>query len=278
MRVAAVQLCSGTDVTENIESASGLIRKAAQQGATFIATPEMTHVLNKDPKSLFETLTTEDQDRGVRAFADLAKELSISLLIGSLAIKVADRRAVNRSYLFGPDGKKRARYDKIHLFDVKVSDRETWTESRIYDRGDRAIIADVNGAKVGLSICYDVRFPALYRGYAQRGAQILTVPAAFTRPTGEAHWETLLTARAIETGSFVIAPAQGGEHADGRATWGHSMILDPWGVKLGKLDHDRPDILLADLDLSHVARARARIPAWQSNPHFEFVTVSHAHD
>jgi len=266
MRVAAVQMCSGVTIDANLEAANMLIRQAATDGARFVTTPEMTHVLQRAPQSLFETLSTEDKDRGVVFFSALAKELNIDLLIGSLAIKTAKRRAVNRSYLFGPFGQIKARYDKIHLFDVELSARETWQESRVYDRGQTAILTEVNGAQIGLSICYDIRFPKLYRHYAQNGADILTVPAAFTRPTGKAHWETLLKARAIETGCFVIAPAQGGQHEDGRATWGRSMIIDPWGQTLARCEDDTPGFICADINLDDVKTVRGKIPAWNYDP------------
>ncbi len=263
MRIAAVQMRSGTDIPSNIRSAEALIRKAASAGATLIATPEMTHVLNRKSQALFDTIESESEDLGVRSFSELAKALSIFLLIGSLAIKTGERRAANRSYLFGPEGQILARYDKIHLFDVSVSKQETWMESRIYDHGVQAVTAKVSDMTLGLSICYDLRFAKLYRTYAQAGAQIIAVPAAFTQPTGKAHWETLLKARAIETGSYILAPAQGGTHADGRKTWGHSMIINPWGAVLNALDHDEPGFILADIEKSEVLSARQKIPAWQ---------------
>lgn len=269
MRIAAIQLRSGTDIADNIEQASTLIRQAAADGARFIATPEMTHILQRSGKKLFEAIKPEEQDLGVKVFGALAAELGIDLLIGSLAILTGDRRAANRSYLFGPDGAVKARYDKIHLFDVTISETETWKESRIYDGGDRSVMTSVGAAKLGLSICYDLRFPHLYRQYGQAGADIIAVPAAFTKPTGEAHWHTLLRARAIETGSFLIAPAQGGDHDDGRSTFGHSLIVGPWGEIIAELDTDAPGVLLADINLSEVEKARRKIPAWNHEPDFE---------
>ncbi len=268
MRVAAIQLRSGTDIAANIEAASKLIRAAADQGATFIATPEMTHIVQRTGRQLFDAIKPEGEDLGVQAFSALAAELGVDLLIGSLAIKTAERRAANRSFLFGPDGAIKARYDKIHLFDVTISDTETWKESNIYDSGNRAVLTEVGDAVIGLSICYDLRFARLYRHYGQAGAHIMTVPAAFTKPTGKAHWQTLLRARAIETGSFVIAPAQGGDHDDGRSTFGHSVVIGPWGETLAELAHDNPGILMADLDLSSVEEARRKIPAWNHDPNF----------
>jgi len=270
MRVACVQMRSGVDIDANLAQADMLIREAANEGAAFIATPEMTHILQRSSKRLFATITEEEADPGVAHFAALAKELGIDLLIGSLAIKTGDRRAANRSFLFGPDGEVKARYDKIHLFDVTVSKEETWKESHVYDGGDKAVMAKAGEAKIGFSICYDLRFPDLYRQYGQAGADIITVPAAFTRPTGEAHWETLLRARAIETGSFVVAPAQGGKHEDGRATWGHSMIISPWGDVIAHIDGDAPGCVCADININAVTEARRKVPAWQHNPAYSF--------
>ncbi len=289
MKVAAIQLCSGVDIAQNLAQAGALIRAAAADGAKFIATPEMTHILQRSPKRLFAAIATEAEDKGCAYFSALAKELEIYLLIGSLAILVPEaqaakgedgrntqdgkKRAVNRSFLYGPDGVKITHYDKIHLFDVQVSRAETWKESAVYDRGNTAVItsigADIESAKLGLSICYDLRFAGLYRAYAQAGAQILAVPAAFTKPTGAAHWQTLLRARAIETGSFVIAPAQGGSHEDGRTTFGHSLIIGPWGQVIAEIDGDEPGFITADIDLDEVSQARAKIPAWQHDPDYD---------
>jgi len=269
MKLACIQLRSGVDIQENIDTATALIRHAAQDGATFIATPEMTHILQRSSKALFEVIKPENEDIGVAAFGALAKELGIDLLIGSMAIKTGDARAANRSFLFGPNGQVKARYDKIHLFDVTISPEESWKESNVYDRGAQAVLTEAGGAALGLSICYDLRFAQLYRHYGQNGAQIITVPAAFTRPTGKAHWHALLRARAIETGSFIIAPAQGGVHEDGRKTYGHSLMVNPWGEIIAELDHDDPGVLLADIDLAEVNEAHRKIPAWNHNPDFD---------
>ena len=268
MKVAVIQMRSGADISANLDAVETLIRRAADEGARFIATPEMTHILQRSPERLFASITNEGNDRGVSQFSALARELGIDLLIGSLAIKTGEGRAANRSFLFNKEGQLTARYDKIHLFDVSVSREETWKESNVYDRGDKAVIADIDGAKIGLSICYDLRFPSLYRHYGQSGADIMAVPAAFTGPTGQAHWESLLRARAIETGSFIIAPAQGGLHEDGRTTYGHSMIIGPWGDIRACLDNDEPGYMCADIDMADVADARRRIPAWTHNPSF----------
>lgn len=252
---------SGTNPAANLDASISLIRQAAEQEASFIATPETTHLVQKDADRLFEVIRTPEDDPAIPTYANLAKELGISLLIGSLALKVGDRRAVNRSHLFSAKGQLVATYDKIHMFDVGLGAGETYSESTHYQAGSKAVLADIPGAKLGLTICYDVRFPYLYRRLAQAGAQVITVPAAFTRPTGRAHWEILLKARAIETGSFILAPAQGGSHEDGRKTWGHSLIVGPWGETMAELDHDGPGILLADLDLKKAETARTRIPA-----------------
>jgi predicted amidohydrolase len=259
--VAIVQMRSGTDPAANLEMATGLIRDAAKTGAKLIATPETTLLVQKDASEAFKLLRSQDEEPAILAFADLAKELSIDLLIGSIAVKTSGRRAANRSFLFGPDGKLIASYDKAHMFDVGLGPGETYNESANYRPGSRVVTASAAGLKLGLSICYDLRFAYLYRRLAQAGAQVLMVPAAFTRPTGRAHWSVLLRARAIETGSYVVAPAQGGLHADGRRTWGHSMIIDPWGEVVAALDHDEPGILTATLDVRKVDQARRRIPA-----------------
>jgi len=270
MKLAAVQMRSSADIAENIKQASDLIRAAAADGAAFIATPEMTNIIQRSPKRLHSLIKPQDGAPEIAAFSALAKELSIHLLIGSMAFKSGEDRAVNRSVLFGPDGQTLAIYDKIHLFDVTISRAETWKESSVYDRGQRAVTADMDGVTLGLSICYDLRFASLYRHYGQAGAHIISAPAAFTVPTGQAHWETLLRARAIETGSFMIAPAQGGAHEDGRTTWGHTMIIGPWGDIRAELAHDEPGYCFSEIDLGDVTAARAKLPAWNYNPDYTY--------
>jgi predicted amidohydrolase len=259
--IALIQMRSGIDPAANIAAASAMIREAAAGGAKLVATPETTHLVQKDADQAFAVMKTPQDEPAIEAFAALAAELGIDLLIGSMAVRIAERKAANRSFLFGPDGHIKATYDKAHMFDVGLGQGETYRESANYQAGDRLVLAEAAGARLGLSICYDLRFAYLYRRLAKSGAQILTAPAAFTRPTGRAHWEVLLRARAIETGSFVIAPAQGGLHEDGRRTYGHSMIIGPWGEIVAQLDHDEPGILAATLDLSRVEDARSRIPA-----------------
>ncbi|RFB06110.1 carbon-nitrogen hydrolase family protein [Parvularcula marina] len=264
LRAAAIQMRSGVSRSGNVAAAERLIREAAGAGATLIVTPEMTNVLDRDKERLFGDLPQEDGLSEITTFAEFSKELGMYLVIGSLAVALPDedgqRKMANRCMMFGPNGEI-ARYDKIHLFDVDLPTGESWRESRMMKRGEEAVLARTDAASVGLSICYDVRFPHLYRALAKAGAEILTIPAAFTVPTGEAHWEVLLRARAIETGSFVIAAAQGGAHEDGRRTYGHSMIIDPWGRILTEKSDDEPGVIMADLDLDLVRDARTRIPS-----------------
>ncbi len=256
---------SGVDVTDNIVAATALIRAATSDGAQLICTPEMTHLLEKDPEALRRDVRPLETDAGVAAFAALAAELSVHLLIGSLAILRADGKIANRSFLFAPDGTLTAQYDKIHLFEASISKTENYREADTYEAGAQPVTSQVDTVKLGLSICYDLRFPALYGHYARETVDAITAPAAFTVATGKAHWETLLRARAIETGAYIIAPAQGGHHADGRKTWGHSMVVGPWGEIVAALDHDKPGYVIADIDKAQVERARARVPAWRGD-------------
>jgi predicted amidohydrolase len=263
LRVAAVQLRSGLNVAANVEAASALIREAAAGGAEFIATPEYTALLDQRPGGTWAGAVGEDVDPALAAFRALAAELKVTLLIGSLAVRVDDRRCANRSFLIGPDGRVAARYDKIHLFDVQVDAANVYRESDSFVGGGQSVVADVAGkAKLGFTICYDLRFPHLHRDLAKAGAEIIAAPAAFTAVTGRAHWHVLLRARAIETGSFVIAPAQAGLHEDGRETFGHSLIINPWGEILAEAGTER-GVIAATIDLDEVGKARAKIPALQ---------------
>ena len=262
LRVACVQMRSGVEIAPNIAAASDLIRDAAGQGAQLVATPEMTNLLDIRPGKARPKIVPEADDQTLAAMRSLAAELGIWVLVGSIAVTLeGEDRLANRSVLIAPDGSVRARYDKIHMFDVEVGDGQSYRESRAYRPGERAVLAETEFGKLGMTICYDVRFPHLYRKLAQAGAGILTIPAAFTRVTGEAHWHVLVRARAIETGSFIIAPAQGGKHEDGRETFGHSLIVSPWGEVLAEKADDAPGVILADLDLDAVAIARRRIPS-----------------
>jgi len=260
IKVACIQMRSGEDVGENIRAASDLIRAAHKGGARFIATPENTTLMAADAGAKLEKSFAEKDDPAVPAFAALAKELGIWLLAGSLAIKVGGSKTANRSYLFGPDGRVEARYDKIHLFDVDLPSGESYRESKTVASGAEAVTVSLPWARLGLTVCYDVRFPQLYRTLAKAGAEIFTVPSAFTETTGKAHWHVLLRSRAVENGCFVIAPAQGGNHANGRKTYGHSLIVGPWGDILAEGGID-PGVVAAELDLAEIGLARSRLPA-----------------
>jgi predicted amidohydrolase len=266
-RAACVQLRTGLDVAENVAAASALIRDASAGGATFIATPEVTTLFEAVSDRLFAKVCTEEEDPSLVAFSSLARELAVWLLIGSMPVRVAERQCANRSFLIDPSGAVRACYDKVHMFDVDLPNGETYRESRNYRRGERAVVTQLPWGKLGLSICYDLRFAHLYRLLAKAGAMFLTVPAAFTHTTGMAHWHVLLRARAIETGCFVIAPAQGGRHENGRQTFGHSLIVDPWGSILAEGGQD-PGVIFADIDPGKVAEARGRIPSLQHDRPF----------
>lgn len=241
-----------------------LIREAAGGGAKFVLTPEVTNFMEqrRDRKGLL--VTDEDQDHVVLGLRHLAAELGVWLLLGSAVVKsghTGDERSANRSLLIDANGGIVARYDKLHVFDVDLANGDRYRESATIRPGDGATVADTPWGRLGMSVCYDVRFPHLFRQLAKAGTSMISIPAAFTVPTGEAHWETLLRARAIETGAFVLAPAQGGAHEDGRRTWGHSTVVGPWGEVIAKLDHDEPGVLRATLDLTAVERARASVPA-----------------
>lgn len=263
LRAAAVQLRTGIEPAANRAAAMPLLREAATAGARLICTPECSMVLDRDKARMLRTVNSAQIDSEIKAWGAAAQELGVWLLLGSGSVAAAGGKVFNRSMLFTPDGKVAATYDKINLFDVQLGAGEMYRESDTFQGGDKAVlVSGPMGAKIGLTICYDVRFAPLYSALARAGAEIITVPAAFTVPTGQAHWEVLLRARAIETHCFVIAPAQGGKHEDGRSTWGHSMVIDPWGKVLAKLDHDEPGFIVADLDLDAVEAARGKIPAW----------------
>ena len=260
IRVACVQMRSSTDVAANIAAAILLIREAAAQGAQLIATPEMTTLLDRKPRAVWEKSTTEEADPGLRAFRALAAELKVTVLIGSIAIRAEGGKCANRSFLIGPDGKIVATYDKIHMFDVQLNAGNIYRESDSFAAGGDAVIANLPAGKLGLTVCYDVRFPDLFRTLAVGGAKVIAVPAAFTRITGEAHWHILLRSRAIETGCFIVAPAQGGKHEDGRETYGHSLIIDPWGEVLAEGGIE-PGVIAATLDLAKVDEVRGKVPS-----------------
>lgn len=273
MRAALIQLNSGDIPRDNLPTTEAFVRHAAGAGARLILTPEVTNCVSGDRKHQKSVLQTEREDETLARLRGVAQELDIWLSIGSLALKSeTDTRFVNRSFLISPKGGIAARYDKIHMFDVEVSPTETYRESAGYEPGDRLAKAQVDGLTLGLSICYDVRFPHLYRRLAQSGAGVLSVPSAFSPVTGAAHWETLLRARAIENGAYVLAAAQCGTHPTStektRKTYGHSLAVDPWGGVLAD-GQDTPGVTLVDLDVQAVKDARRRIPALTHDREFE---------
>ena len=267
---ALVQMRSGLSPQANLDTALRLIEEAKAGGADYVQTPEMTNIMEVDRGRLFAALVPEEQDATLAAFRELARALRIHLHVGSLAIKISDDKAANRSFLISPEGDIAARYDKIHMFDVDLKGGESYRESRNFRAGEVAVVTDLPWGRIGLTICYDLRFPSLYRALAEAGAIFLTIPSAFTRQTGEAHWHVLTRARAIETGSFVFAAAQGGKHENGRETYGYSLVVDPWGRILAEGDTE-PGVILTDIDPAEVAAARGRIPSLEHGRRFEIV-------
>jgi len=259
-KAAAIQMCSGVDPVKNAADMARLVREAAAKGAIYVQTPEMTGAVQKDRAGLRAVLKDEDGDIIVATAADLAKELGIHVHVGSTAIALEDGKIANRGFLFAPDGSRVCTYDKIHMFDVDLDNGESWRESAAYEPGTEAVVTEIDGARLGFAVCYDLRFPQLFRAEALAGADVLSVPAAFTRQTGEAHWHVLLRARAIENGAYVVAAAQGGLHEDGRATYGHSLIVDPWGRIIAEAAHDEPAVIVAEIDPAQSLAARKKIP------------------
>jgi predicted amidohydrolase len=269
-RAGLIQMRAGRSPAANIAEAARMIGEAKSQGAAYVLTPEMTNVMELSREALFAAITEEERDPSLAALRDLARQHAIYLHVGSLAIKVSPAKAANRSVLIGPQGNILARYDKIHMFDVDLDNGESYRESNNYRPGESAVLADLPWGRVGLTICYDLRFPALYRALAEAGATILTIPSAFTRVTGEAHWQTLIRARAIENGCFVLAAAQGGRHENGRETYGHSLAVDPWGRILAE-GGSEPDVIMVEIDPAEVAAARAKVPSLQHGRRFDVV-------
>jgi len=261
MRIALVQMRSGPDPDANLAALLPMLEQAAAGGASYILTPEVTMAFAENREGLAKVAAPFEEHPQLARVGALARQLGIHIHIGSLAVPLPDGRFANRSVLFRPDGEVAATYDKIHLFDADIAGLNAYRESATYAGGGQAVTAALGEFTLGMSICYDMRFPALYNSLANAGANLIAVPASFTVPTGQAHWHVLLRARAIETGSYVIAAAQGGRHLNGRATYGHSLVIDPWGRVIAELDHDEPGILLADIDLALVAEARQRVPA-----------------
>ncbi|HEV7437041.1 MAG TPA: carbon-nitrogen hydrolase family protein [Pseudorhizobium sp.] len=273
-KAAAIQMCSGVDPERNAADMARLVREAASQGAVYVQTPEMTGAVQKDRQGLKAVLRDEAGDLIVSKAQELARELGIHVHVGSTAIALDDGKIANRGFLFAPGGSRICTYDKIHMFDVDLDNGESWRESAVYRPGGAARVADLPFAKLGFAICYDVRFPALFRTEAVAGAEVLTVPAAFTRQTGEAHWEVLLRARAIENGAFLIAAAQAGVHEDGRETFGHSMIIDPWGKVLASAGGSGEAVIVAEIDVDQVKAARGKIPNLKNARDFTLDTVT----
>jgi predicted amidohydrolase len=267
-RAGLVQLRAGRTIGPNLDQAEALIRQAARGGADYVQTPENTALMELDPQRVLALVQPESESEPLARLTSLAGELGIWLHIGSLGIKLGEDRVANRSYVIDPHGAIAARYDKLHMFDVDLPGGESYRESQYYGPGEKAVVVDLPFARLGMTICYDLRFPALYRALAGAGAEVIAVPAAFTKQTGEAHWHVLLRARAIETGSYVLAATQGGLHENGRSTFGHSMIVSPWGVVLAEAGED-PGVIFADVDLAAVADARARIPSLKHGRDFE---------
>jgi predicted amidohydrolase len=265
-----VQMRSGLSPESNLDAAVRLIAQAKDNGADYVQTPEMTNILDNKRERLFAKIVEEERDPSLAAFRALARKLGIYLHIGSLALKLPGEHAANRGFLIDRTGEIVARYDKIHMFDVDLVGGESYRESRNYRPGELAVAADLPWGRLGLTICYDLRFPALYRALAEAGAAFLAVPAAFTKTTGEAHWEVLTRARAIENGAYVLAAAQGGMHEHGRATFGHSIVVDPWGRVIAE-GGTEPGVVMATIDPAEVAAVRGRIPSLQHGRRFEMV-------
>lgn len=266
-KAACVQMNSGPEVGPNLAAAENLIRAATANGAELVMTPENTTIIEPNRERALKKSFLEKDHPGLDHFASLARELGIWLLIGSMPVRVEDTRLANRAFLFGPDGSVASRYDKIHMFDVDLANGETYRESKGIRPGEAAELAELPWGVLGLSICYDMRFAYLYRALAQAGAEFLTAPAAFTVPTGRAHWHVLLRARAIETGCYMFAPAQCGTHAEGRRTYGHSLIVAPWGDVLAD-GGDEPGYVMAEIDPAKVAEARNMVPALRHDRDF----------
>jgi predicted amidohydrolase len=267
-KAAMIQLRSGLTPAANIDLAAGLIAEAKAAGASYVQTPEMTNILAAKREQLFAAIADEDSDPSLAALRDLARKLGLYVHAGSLAIKVSPDKAANRGFVIDPHGDIVARYDKIHMFDVDLANGESYRESNNYRPGELGVVTDLPWGRLGVTICYDLRFPALYRALAEAGATMLAIPSAFTKQTGEAHWHVLMRARAIENGSFVLAAAQGGQHENGRSTFGHSVIVDPWGRILAE-GGTEPGIVVAEIDPAEVAAARGRIPSLQHGRRFE---------
>lgn len=270
-KAALIQTCTSRDVDRNLREIGAMIRDAAKDGAQYVQTPEVTTVLETDSKRMPDVIQPEAGNRALAHFAGLADELGIWLHIGSMAVDIQEPRYANRAYLFSPTGKLAAKYDKIHMFDVAIGEGQTYRESKRYAPGDKALVADLPWAKLGITICYDMRFPALYRALAKAGAEIIAVPSSFTVPTGKDHWHALLRARAIESQCFILAAAQAGDHECGRQTYGHSIAISPWGEILAEADGETTGYIMAEIDLDEVAQARKKVPSLSNDRPFDIV-------
>jgi predicted amidohydrolase len=272
-RVGLVQMCTGRDVEKNLADASALVREAVRQGAQYVQTPEITVLMETERERLFSMVRPEEGNAAIAHFCNLARELGIWLHIGSMGILLGNGKIANRSFLMSPGGEIEARCDKIHMFDVQLPGGENYRESKNYQAGDTAVLAELPWGTLGMTVCYDLRFPHIYRTLAKAGADFLAIPSSFTRPTGAAHWHVLMRARAIENGCFVFAAAQAGKHEVGRQTYGHSLVVAPWGEILAEADGDTPGVIVTDVDVSQVQVARGRIPSLQHDRPFQ---ISHA--
>ena len=269
-KAAMIQMRSGLQPGANIDAAVRYIGDAKSAGAEYVLTPEMTNILAANREQLFAGAVEEEADASLATLREVARKLGIYVHIGSLAIRISPDRAANRSFLVDPKGDILARYDKIHMFDVDLAGGESYRESRNYRPGELAVLADLPWGRLGLTVCYDLRFPALYRALAEAGATMLAIPSAFTKQTGEAHWHVLIRSRAIENGCFVFAAAQGGRHENGRDTFGHSLIIDPWGRIIAE-GGTEPGVIVAEINPAEVANARARIPSLQHGRRFDII-------
>jgi predicted amidohydrolase len=269
-KVGLVQMRSGINPQANLASLIAAIDEAKRAGADYVQTPEMTNILALKRDDLFANIVAEEHDPTLATLRELAQKLSMYIHIGSLAIKVTPEKAANRAFVIDRNGDIAARYDKIHMFDVDLAGGESYRESNNYRPGDVAVIADLPWGRLGVTICYDLRFPALYRALAEAGASFLAIPAAFTKQTGEAHWHVLMRARAIENGCYVIAAAQGGQHENGRSTFGHSIVVDPWGKIIAEGGIE-PGVIMAEIDPAAVVAARSKVPSLNHGRRFELV-------
>lgn len=267
VRAACVQMTSGVEIAGNIEQSTALIRAAHADGAQIVGIPEVANLCQKSRRRALETAQYEENEPALAAWRELAGELDIWLLAGSMVVKIAEDKLVNRAYMIAPDGVIAAKYDKIHMFDVDLPNGERYRESDLFEPGDKAVLVDSPWGGIGVTICYDIRFPQLYRALAKAGANMIWTSAAFTRTSGKAHWHVMQRARAIETGAWILAPAQCGDHEDGRSTYGHAVIVSPWGEVVADAGEE-PGYIVADLDLARVAEARQSIPTLRHDRDF----------